>query len=104
MHEQLLKLAALGRQPHTVIQVPASAATQHPGAEGPLRIMKYRDSSPIWYTDSWNESGRLPEDKDEVLQAMMSFNLIRASAISPDRSLEFTVAVRVQNYESAHVG
>jgi transcriptional regulator with XRE-family HTH domain len=99
MHEQLLKLEAAAVQPNTVIQIMESAATSHPGGEGPLRIMEYRDSSPIWYTDGWYESGRLSEDKDEVLQAMTNFDLIRASAMSPDRSVEFIATVRVQQYE-----
>jgi transcriptional regulator with XRE-family HTH domain len=99
MHEQLVKLETAAAQPNTVIQIMESAATSHPGGEGPLRIMEYRDSSPIWYTDGWYESGRLSEDKDEVLQAMTNFDLIRASAMSPDRSVEFIATVRVQQYE-----
>ncbi len=99
MREQLLKLEQLAEQPCMVIQLMESSATRHPGGEGPLRIMEYADSSPVWYTDGWYESGRLSEDKDEVSNAMTNFDLIRSSAMSPDRSLEFIASVRVQHYE-----
>jgi transcriptional regulator with XRE-family HTH domain len=99
MREQLLSLEQAADQPSLVIQVMESAATRHPGGEGPLRIMQFKDSAPVWYTDGWYESGRLSEDKDEVSDAMMNFDMIRASAMSPDRSLEFIETVRVQRYE-----
>ena len=99
MREQLLKLEALAEQPNIVIQIMESSATHHPGGEGPLRIMEYRDSAPIWYTDGWNESGRITEDRDEVAQAMISFNLIRACALAPTHSKEFIETVRIKRYE-----
>jgi transcriptional regulator with XRE-family HTH domain len=99
MREQLLKLEALAEQPNIVVQIMEFSAIHHPGGEGPLRIMEYRDSAPIWYTDGWNESGRITEDRDEVAQAMTSFNLIRACALPPEYSKEFIATVRVQRYE-----
>jgi transcriptional regulator with XRE-family HTH domain len=51
MREQLQKVQFLAEQPNIVIQVMESSATDHPGGEGPLRIMEYRDSAPIWYTE-----------------------------------------------------
>jgi transcriptional regulator with XRE-family HTH domain len=99
MREQLLSLEQAADQPSTVIQVMESASTRHPGGEGPLRIMQFQDSSPVWYTDSWYESGRLSEDKDEVSDAMTNFDMIRASAMSPEHSAEFIATVRVQRYE-----
>jgi len=99
MREQLLQLERLAEQPCMVIQLMEPSATHHPGGEGPLRIMEYKDSAPVWYTDGWYESGRLSEDKDEVSNAMTNFDLIRSSAMSPDRSLEFIKSVRVQRYE-----
>src|SRR6202000_757097 len=97
MREQLLKLESQAEQPNVVIQVMESSSARHPGGEGPLRVMEYQDSSTIWYTDGWYESGRLSEDKDEVLQAMTNFDLIRASALSPEHSMEFIATLRVQH-------
>jgi transcriptional regulator with XRE-family HTH domain len=99
MREQLQKVQILAEQPNIVIQVMESSATDHPGGEGPLRIMEYRDSAPIWYTDGWNESGRITENREEVLQAMTSFNLIRACALPPEHSKLFIATVRIQRYE-----
>jgi transcriptional regulator with XRE-family HTH domain len=101
MLEQLLKLEALAEQPNIVIQVMESSSIHHPGGEGPLRIMEYRDSAPIWYTDGWNESGRITEDREEVAQAMTNFNLIRASALPPEPSKKFIATMRIQRYESS---
>ncbi len=61
--------------------------------------MEYKGSAPVWYTDGWNESGLITEEADEVAQAMTSFNLIRASALPPERSVEFIASVRVKRYE-----
>lgn len=104
MREQLLKLETLAERPGIVIQVMESSATHHPGGEGPLRIMEYRASSPIWYTDGWNESGRITEDRDEVGQAITSFNLIRACALPPEHSKEFITTTRIQRYERSQLG
>jgi transcriptional regulator with XRE-family HTH domain len=99
MRDQLLKLEALAEQPNIVIQVMESSATHHPGGEGPLRIMEYRDSASIWYTDGWNETGRVTEDREEVASAMTSFNLIRACALPPEHSKEFISTVRSRRFE-----
>ena len=104
MREQLLKLEALAERPNTVVQVMESAAIHHPGGEGPLRIMEYRDSAPIWYTDGWNESGRIAEDRDEVAQAVTNFNLICASAMPPEPSKEFIATTRIGRYELPDLG
>jgi transcriptional regulator with XRE-family HTH domain len=96
MQEQLLKLETLAEQPGIVIQIMESSATHHPGGEGPLRIMEY--------TDGWNESGRITEDRDEVAQAITSFNLIRACALPPDHSKEFITTTRIQRYERSKMG
>jgi transcriptional regulator with XRE-family HTH domain len=99
MREQLLKLESIAAGPNVVIQILESAATHHPGGEGPLRIMEYRGSAPVWYTDGWNESGIITEEPDEVTQAMTSFNLIRACALPPERSMEFIATIRSSRYE-----
>jgi transcriptional regulator with XRE-family HTH domain len=104
MREQLLKLEALAVEPSIVIQVMESSATHHPGGEGPLRIMEYRDSAPIWYAGGWNESGRITKDRGEVAQAITSFNLIRACALPPEDSKEFITTMRIQRYERSRLG
>jgi transcriptional regulator with XRE-family HTH domain len=98
MHDQLSRLETIAATPNTVIQVMRFSATSHPGAEGPMRVIEFNDSSPIWYTEGWF-SGRLSESRVEVSDAMTWFDLIRASALSPDQTMRLITKVRETRYE-----
>ncbi len=98
MRDQLLRLEDAASQPNIVIQVIRFSDVEHPGAEGPLRIMEFSDNSPIWYTEGWS-SGRMTDARDEVAAATENFNLIRASALSPGESVRFIGKIRVARYE-----
>lgn len=98
MREQLMKLEALAELPSVLIQVMEFSSTRHPGFEGPLRIMEFPDNPPIWYTEGWH-SGRMTDERDEVFAAMIHFDLIRASALSPERSVDFIASIRRAHYE-----
>jgi hypothetical protein len=58
MRNQLIKLEKMTEQTNVVVQVMSFAATGHPGMEGPLRILEFSDSAPVWYTEGWY-SGRM---------------------------------------------
>lgn len=98
MREQLLKLEKLSTMPNVVIQLMRFSATSHPGAEGPLRIIEFTESAPICYTEGWF-SGRLTEAKTEVSEAITWFDMIRASALSPDQTMRLISKVREARYE-----
>lgn len=98
MHAQLVRLEKLAEMPNIVIQVMRFSATAHPGTEGPLRVIEFTDSPPICYTEGWF-SGRLTEAKEEVSDAMTWFDLIRASALSPDQTMRLIAKVRATRYE-----
>jgi hypothetical protein len=98
MRNQLIKLEKMAEQTNVVIQVMPFDATEHPGAEGPLRILEFSDSQPVWYTEGWY-SGRMAETKAEVSSAMTCFDLIRASALRPSESLQTIAQVRCSKYE-----
>jgi hypothetical protein len=98
MRSQLAHLEKLADQPTIVIQVMELSETRHPGNEGPLRILEFPDSPPIWYTEGWY-SGRMAEAKNEVSTAVTHFDLIRASALPPNRSIRFIASVREARYE-----
>jgi transcriptional regulator with XRE-family HTH domain len=98
MRDQLIKLEKLTGQTNIVIQVMPFAAIDHPGMEGPLRILEFLESQPIWYTEGWY-SGRMAETKSEVASAMTCFDLIRASAMPPRESLQVIAEVRGSKYE-----
>lgn len=98
MRNQLIKLEKMAEQTNVVIQVMPFAATGHPGVEGPLRILEFLESPPVWYSEGWY-SGRMAETKDEVSSAMTCFDLIRASALPPSESLQVIAEVRSGKYE-----
>jgi transcriptional regulator with XRE-family HTH domain len=98
MREQLENLDKIGMMPNVVIQVMPMTSTSHPGMEGPLRILEFRDSPPVWYTEGWY-SGRMVETPTDVASAITCFDLIRASALSPDESMRKIASVRSEIYE-----
>ena len=98
MRNQLIKLEKMAEQTNIVVQVMPFDATEHPGAEGPLRILEFSDSAPVWYTEGWY-SGRMAETKEEVSSATTCFDLIRASALRPSESLQTIAQVRCSKYE-----
>lgn len=98
MRNQLIKLEKMAEQTNVVVQVMPFDATEHPGSEGPLRILEFSDSAPVWYTEGWY-SGRMAETKEEVSSAMTCFDLIRASALPPSESLKMIAQVRCSKYE-----
>ena len=98
MRNQLIKLEKMTEQTNVVIQVMPFGATGHPGMEGPLRILEFPDSAPVWYTEGWY-SGRMAETKAEVSSAMTCFDLIRASALAPGESMHMIAEVRCSKYE-----
>lgn len=97
MRNQLEKLLTLAEQPSILIQIMRLDTTDHPGAEGPLRIIEYPDSPSIRYTEGWY-SGRMTEVKDEVSEGLTLFDIIRAYALSPHQSRKFIGTVKEDRY------
>jgi transcriptional regulator with XRE-family HTH domain len=98
MREQLLNLEAQADAPNIVVQIMPFSAVCHPGLEGPLRIIEFPDKPGQWYTESWS-SGKMTDARDEVSAAMTKFDLIRASALSPELSMELVARTRSARYE-----
>jgi len=98
LRDQLIKLEKLAEQTNIILQVMPFNATEHPGVEGPLRILEFLESPPIWYTEGWY-SGRMAETKAEVSSAMTCFDLIRASALPLSESLRMIAQARCSKYE-----
>jgi transcriptional regulator with XRE-family HTH domain len=98
MCEQLLHLEEVAQYSNVFIQVMPYNSTGHPGGEGPIRVLEYRDKPPVWYTEGiW--SGRMTADREEVANAMANFNIVRASALPPDQSAGFIETIRTSHYE-----
>jgi transcriptional regulator with XRE-family HTH domain len=97
MHAQIDKILAMAALPRMFIQVMRFRSTSHPGNEGPLRIVQYSGANPAVYTEGWY-NGRTTDAPDEVTASMTYFDLICASAMSPDRSAEFMARIRDTRY------
>jgi transcriptional regulator with XRE-family HTH domain len=98
MRAQLEKLEQMSGMPNVVIQIMPCDIGSHPGIEGPLRILEFHDSPPIWYTEGWY-SGRIVETPQEVASAMTCFDLMKASALSPGESSRAIASIRSKQYE-----
>jgi transcriptional regulator with XRE-family HTH domain len=98
MRKQLEHLEKTGAMTSLVIQVMPLGSVNHPGMEGPLRILEFLDSPSVWYTEGWY-SGRMVETPVEVASAITCFDLIRASALPPDESMRRITSIRSERYE-----
>jgi hypothetical protein len=98
MRDQLARIEAMAALPNIYVQVMPFTSTRHPGGDGPLSIIEYRDKPGIWFTEG-PRSGRMSDDREEVLAAMSSLNLIRSAALTVHESVEFIRHVRETRYE-----
>jgi transcriptional regulator with XRE-family HTH domain len=102
MQKQLERLEKIGATTDVVIQVMPLTSTNHPGMEGPLRILEFLDSPPVWYTEGWY-SGRMVETPQDVASAMTCFDLMKASALSPGESMRKIASVRSETYDGSNM-
>jgi transcriptional regulator with XRE-family HTH domain len=98
MRGQLLHLEAIAERPNIGVQVMPYDSTEHPGADGPLRVIEYRDKPGCWFTEG-RTSGRMSDDRNEVLAAMHAMNIIRAAALPVAESVTFIRNLRETTYE-----
>ena len=93
LKSQLDKLESMAARPNVVIQVMPFTMVGHPGFEGSLGVLEFGDKTPMWYSDAW-AAGKLSDDRTEVTDYTRYFDIIRASALSPDESLSLIRAIR----------
>jgi transcriptional regulator with XRE-family HTH domain len=98
MREQLARLEALAQQPNLHIQVMPFTVTEHPGGDGPLRVVDYQDKPSVWFTEG-PRSGRMSDDRAEVISSLTSLNLIRSAALPPGESAGLIRSTRESRYE-----
>jgi transcriptional regulator with XRE-family HTH domain len=98
MREQLEHLEEQVAKPGVIVQVMPFSATSHPGFEGALGVIEFRDKTPIWYSDAWS-AGKLSDNRDEVTDYGRNFDLIRAAALSASDSAEFIARIRRERYD-----
>lgn len=98
MRDQLLALEATAAMPNISVQVMPFRSTRHTGGDGPLSVIEYRDKPAVWFTEG-RTSGRMSEDRTEVLQAQYALSTIRAAALPVHESVAFIQHMRETSYE-----
>lgn len=97
MRDQLGRMLELADRPNLFIQVMRSSSIRHPGADGPLLIVEYRNSPTVRYTEGRN-AGTIMAAKNEVMEGVTYFDIIRSCALPLDESREFIATVREDLY------
>lgn len=98
MREQLLELETLAHRPNLHFQVMPFTTTQHPGGDGPLTVIDYHDRPSRWITEG-PRSGRMSDDRTEVISALTNLNLVRSAALPVGDSVDFIRRLRETRYD-----
>jgi transcriptional regulator with XRE-family HTH domain len=98
MRDQLLALETLAERPNLHMQVMPFTMTDHPGGDGPLTVIEYQDKPSLWITEG-PRSGRMSDDRAEVINALTSLNLVRSAALPLGESVEFIRNLRETRYD-----
>jgi len=93
MAGQLDKIIDVARLPDAVIQVLPFAASDHPGADGPISVFDFADAASVAYTEC-NGGGMIVESAGQVAELMTTVNLIRAVALPPRESMNLIMQIR----------
>lgn len=85
MAEALKHLVSLIRQRRVIVQILPFSAGGHAAMGGPLKLMAFSDAPPLAYLDGLG-SGQLLDDPATVKAYGLTYDLLVASAVSPDAS------------------
>ncbi|MFD5009202.1 helix-turn-helix domain-containing protein [Streptomyces chartreusis] len=96
MAEALEHVIGLARRSRIIVQVLPFEAGAHKAMEGSLKLMDFEDAPPLVYFEGPG-TGRLEDDPATVAQLRFTFQLLAASALSPQKSLALIEAV-AQDY------
>jgi hypothetical protein len=85
MASQLAHVATLSRERKVLVQVLPFAAGAHPEMGKLMKLMEFEDAPPTVYTEGVL-SGSLLDDPAVVKRIHASYDLLRATALSPEAS------------------
>ncbi|WP_405771204.1 Scr1 family TA system antitoxin-like transcriptional regulator [Streptomyces sp. NBC_01538] len=97
MAEALRHVAGLIRQHRIIVQVLPFGAGAHAAMDGPLKIMEFEDAPPLSFVEA-PDMGKLLDDPATVSRHTLLFNLLQATALSPQDSLALIESV-AHDYE-----
>ena len=75
-----------------MIQVLPFAASDHPGADGPISVFDFADAASVAYTEC-KGGGMIVESAGQVAE-LTTVNLIRAVALPPRESMNLIMQIR----------
>ncbi|MBC7272121.1 MAG: helix-turn-helix domain-containing protein [Streptomyces sp.] len=96
MAEALHHIVDLAGQSRVIVQVLTFDAGAHTSMEGSLKLMDFEDAPPLVYFEGVG-TGRLEDDPATVTRMRFTFELLTASALSPQKSLALIEAL-AQDY------
>ena len=96
MSEALDHVAELARGHRVIVQVLPFAAGAHAALTGPLKLMDFEDAPSLSFVEG-PDIGKLLDDPATVKRHTLTFNLLQASAHSPQDSLALIESV-AQDY------
>lgn len=86
MAEALDHVVAIARRGRVIVQVLPFSAGAHKAMEGSMRLMDFAEAPPLVYFEGPG-TGRLEDDPTTVTQLRLTFELLAAVALSPEKSL-----------------
>ena len=86
MAEALRHVAGLARRSRVIVQVLPFCAGAHSAMKGSLKLMAFEDAPPLVYFEGVG-TGHLEDDPATVAQMRFTYDLLTASALSPEKSL-----------------
>jgi transcriptional regulator with XRE-family HTH domain len=86
MAEALHHILKLAREHRIIVQVLPFGAGAHMAMEGPLKLMSFEDAPPLAYLQGLG-TGKLQDDPATVRHYELTYDLVVASALSPEASL-----------------
>ncbi|MFD9630763.1 helix-turn-helix domain-containing protein [Streptomyces violascens] len=92
MAEALAHVAALGFRHRIIVQVLPFEAGAHAALDGGLKLMAFVDAPPLAYVDGLG-TGWLLDDPATVTRHELTYDLVGASALSPQESLALIESV-----------
>ncbi|MEU9284095.1 helix-turn-helix transcriptional regulator [Streptomyces sp. NPDC048275] len=92
MAEALQHIATLARQRRIIVQVLPFGAEAHACMTGALTLLDFEDAPPLAFIEG-PSTGRLEDDPATVTRHQLTYDLLRASALSPQESLALIESV-----------